>query len=850
MLLLFSLLGSLASCNFDMGGEVSTGSGKSDESLNLITNKKSDYIIVYNQADADGYFNALALSELIRSVCGVGIEIKNQSQNYGHELLVGNTDRALSSKAKAMLDSETSFAFCASEDGLAFCATDRIAFRKLLVIFRESYLKPGFRNGSLRLSNQLRFASKEKDAEALSVGATLDLIEKGRSKYTIVCDYEDPNTVCAAHYLQSVLKKAYGTEIPVKADTGSYKQEIVVGKSADRTLTSTANTLLSNRGTEDFVFLTDETSAVLTATNEAALLKAVLWFEDTFVSAGTKSLQVRESDLYGFAQTGGTYTIRKDIDFVSIYRETYGTYGSNFELLLYSPTSPTISAEDKKDQLLIEALKDRLGDAAVLYVGSSNAVVDRYFVKLDPKDYSKKAVLKGNSLYVPAAFAKSYLKTDLKTDANGYVDLTAFCSASAGSYTLYRYNSGNLFLLLPKSVTSFAEPDRNIGGYTNRQYLNRLLKFYQTNLPEPVVPVEQTRTVITHFEYPDDVLNWKLGDYTTGYSPSIVKVRENGKTVLYVSHEACRVVNNEEAATQTFIKKSTDGGKTWKKVGEVKELRWASLFELNGRIYLAGNNRATGAAVLARLNADGTTEASVIAEGVGGGGPSAVLVANGRVYKAYNNCVVSADVKSDLMNASNWRQSGAVSAVFTVEWLKRVTGNASLNAVSVEEANVVLGKDGQIYVVYRLNSAGINHAAILKLSKDGKTVSAETKCDSFITLPTTQSKFTIRYDEETQLYFAITSTYYAGPVYARTVLNLIYSSDLIHWKDAGILLVDRELMNPVCSAYAHGIQYIDFVMDGEDIVFVAREAYGYTNCWHDGNDTAFYRLADFREMLK
>ena len=62
-------------------------------------------------------------------------------------------------------------------------------------------------------------------------------------------------------------------------------------------------------------------------------------------------------------------------------------------------------------------------------------------------------------------------------------------------------------------------------------------------------------------------------------------------------------------------------------------------------------------------------------------------------------------------------------------------------------------------------------------------------------------------------------------------------------------MTDRTLMNPVCSAQLHSFQYVDFVIDGDDIRMLVREAAGNPNIWHDGTHITLYRIAGFRRYL-
>ncbi|MGM9683967.1 MAG: hypothetical protein ACI3XQ_10270, partial [Eubacteriales bacterium] len=141
------------------------------------------------------------------------------------------------------------------------------------------------------------------------------------------------------------------------------------------------------------------------------------------------------------------------------------------------------------------------------------------------------------------------------------------------------------------------------------------------------------------------------------------------------------------------------------------------------------------------------------------------------------------------------------------------------------------------------------YAAIVHISDDGKTLSYVDSCNSLISIGTSRSKFTVRYDATSGLYYSLVSTpTVENQHFQRTVLSLVYSDDLINWTIATSVLVDRELMNEDYAAVSHGFQYCDFVFDGNVIIMVVREATGYTNYFHDGKYTTFYRIENFRSL--
>ena len=73
---------------------------------------------------------------------------------------------------------------------------------------------------------------------------------------------------------------------------------------------------------------------------------------------------------------------------------------------------------------------------------------------------------------------------------------------------------------------------------------------------------------------------------------------------------------------------------------------------------------------------------------------------------------------------------------------------------------------------------------------------------------------------------------------------------MLHWEIVDYVLVSRDLENAYVEQFYHAFQYADFVIDGDDIVLVVREAADYTSTYHDGNYTTMYTIKNFRDMLR
>ncbi len=510
----------------------------------------------------------------------------------------------------------------------------------------------------------------------------------------------------------------------------------------------------------------------------------------------------------------------------------------------------------RMDQARVEALKRRLGESMAVYVGDSRVVWNGVFHKLDTKDYTAAAKKDGKDVLIPAEFAKKYFGNDVTVDADGYFNLMAYCNASE-KYNYY-FDGYRLCIVYPEGVIPFDDFDAQSEGYTNKKHIERLVEFFTNEFfPEPKINVESSRVEIAETLYPENVEDYKKQLYVTQYSPAIAMNVVNGQNTIYASYEYSSVLfdtNNEDSEKEvcTAVSVSTDDGKTWTEIAKADDLRWASMFIVNNRVYLMGNSIKSGAAKIARLKDDNTFESAEIAKGVGGGAPGAAVIHNGRIYRAFLS-VLSADVNSDLLDPASWMHTNSLRDVINKDWYMATAPKPNISYhFGAGEGNVVVGPDGGVYAVFRMGSRGlIGYAVLVRVSDDCKRLSVVESCNSLIWMNTAVSKFSVRRDEKSGMYYSLVSTpTVEGEYHQRTVLSLITSPDLINWRTLTSVLVDRELINEYYSARMHGYQYADFVIDGDDIIMVVRETTGYSNWFHDGKWTTFYRIENFRGLTK
>jgi len=79
----------------------------------------------------------------------------------------------------------------------------------------------------------------------------------------------------------------------------------------------------------------------------------------------------------------------------------------------------------------------------------------------------------------------------------------------------------------------------------------------------------------------------------------------------------------------------------------------------------------------------------------------------------------------------------------------------------------------------------------------------------------------------------------------RNTIGLVFSPDLQEWTLRSVLLHDADIAR-------HGFQYLDWDIEGDDIVAISRTAW--PDFWggpprqHDANYLTFHRFTKFREL--
>ncbi len=815
-------------------------------------------IIVDTDNDMEKTF-ATDLQQTIKRLSGVTVPVRNlrNLETYEKRILIGNTGDDLSEQAKT-LAGENDFAICSSSNTVALYATD-ISNYELLEMFLNVYC---LRTQGKDLSMNLP-ASFSLSASGMTEGfGAIEELILGNDDVNYQMTYA-PGCDSARRVGQklSVYFKELGLNTVLYGGEADASEQtvirlVLVSENSNADWSLKADCAVSGR-----YAVTVETDGTIVVGGFDAIDLLYAGFALAEMIKGgavNNTFTMKQSDFYYSENVTNTLTIDKVVA-ARLYREAFGTYESYVAM-----HKALLGASDKADQTQVEALIDRMGDCFAVYPGSSSALYKGFITKLDTQDYSKKTYMdESGDIWIAAEFAHKYFGSDASfSEKDGMMNLTDFCEGNS-AYTFYYNPNHKVATVCPEGMDPFTAENMyyTVNGYTNSIYMNRMAQFFNSRLiPEPSNNTEQSRVVISELIFnPSEVYDYTKYPYMTHYSPGICATTENGKTVLYVSYEDCYVTNfATEHDNRTFLVRSTDDGKTWEQLGLCEGMRWASIYELNGKIYVMGTHFETNMAILAEYNptTDTFRSANLSIRG-GGAAPTAATVANGRFYKACGSTVMSVPVDADMFDPQSWTvASNYAGDVADQDWFKNQIGyTEELENYALGEGNLVTGKDGTVYYFLRVDCQPLyGYAVILEVSVDGRTLSLPEGRSALIRLPddekypSSTSKFSIRYDEKSGKYYSLVSLATMKNPNQRNALALIASDDLFNWYYIDTVLVDREMMNPTLSRFAHGYQYVDFVIAGDDIHMVVREATGATNTYHDGKYVSYYVMKDFRNL--
>ena len=378
----------------------------------------------------------------------------------------------------------------------------------------------------------------------------------------------------------------------------------------------------------------------------------------------------------------------------------------------------------------------------------------------------------------------------------------------------------------------------------DRDYAFRVEREDGVSSSERLVRTGKAPGVVVNYLHPDDEEYAFSGRYLC--SPSLIRL-PNGDLLASMDLYAGGAPQN-----LTLIYVSHDDGATWHHRAELFPCFWGKMFLCGGALYMLGCSTEYGDVLIGRSDDGGVTwtNPTVLLRGcchprqVGWHrAPMPVLIKDGRVMtdvqygawseKVFCDAILSASAESDLLCAENWVCTELFDAREHISPLPdKIWGGI--------EGNVIETPDGRIVDFLRFADK-----TALILNYDPADPEAEPKLDKVIDFPATASKFNIVFDDETRKYYAIVSYALDEPKTKRNLLSLICSEDLVNWSLCRHL-IDRRYHDPQMV----GFQYVDFFIEGDDILYLCRTALNNANNFHNSNHTTFHRIENFREVYK
>lgn len=312
----------------------------------------------------------------------------------------------------------------------------------------------------------------------------------------------------------------------------------------------------------------------------------------------------------------------------------------------------------------------------------------------------------------------------------------------------------------------------------------------------------------------------------------------------------------EHPQNLTLIFRSDDDGATWHYVSELMPCFWGKLFIHRGELYMLSCSTEYGDLLIGKSTDGGKTFSAPVCLLRGSNGkngndgvhknPQNVLLRNDRIYNTlewgtwanHDFChaamVMSCDAEADLLVPENWsftppKQFDPADAP---ELGHLPTGTMTIEGTLTESP------DGKLLNIMRFGG----YRSIIAYRVDDGDPEAPLTYDRCIPFPANWSKFMIKYDPVSRKYYSI-GCRLLGEEPRRNLLSLLASDDLDNWYPVTDLLDYRDQ-----DADKIGFQYVDFEMEGEDIIFLCRTAMNNAHNFHDANYSTFHRIPNFRKL--
>lgn len=314
----------------------------------------------------------------------------------------------------------------------------------------------------------------------------------------------------------------------------------------------------------------------------------------------------------------------------------------------------------------------------------------------------------------------------------------------------------------------------------------------------------------------------------------------------------------------THVYSSDDDGATWSFLTEVTPCFWGKLFIHCDIVYLLCTSTEYGDLQIYRsFNSGASFEGPfVLIKGDGRidfpgphKAPVPVVLHKGRLWTAveygcwkqgyHDTGVISAPADADLCRPESWTLSPFIS--YDPSWPDVIKGGNP----SVLEGNIVQAPDGGLVNILRYQTSGgiPEYGKAIMLRVDDEHPAKPQTFEACIDFPGNLSKFDVYRDEKTGLYISLVNRAHLPWYIQRNILSLSISKDLKEWRIVCDLINYEDKEWPEGALHV-GFQYVDFFIDGSDVLYLSRTALNGAHNFHDANHITFHRIEDFRNLFK
>lgn len=358
---------------------------------------------------------------------------------------------------------------------------------------------------------------------------------------------------------------------------------------------------------------------------------------------------------------------------------------------------------------------------------------------------------------------------------------------------------------------------------------------------------------VVNYLHPEDKAYSFSGQYLC--SPSLVRHPEGHLLASVDLFEGNRPQN------LTLIFRSDDDGVTWHYVSELFPCFWGKMFIHKNELYMLSVSTEYGDLLIGKSVDGGKTFGTPVALLRGSGlmlengihkNPQNMMYHNGRIYGTlewgtwhkggHAVMVMSCDVNDDLLVPENWHFSEPVP--YDCNWEGVPKGMSYGNL----EGTLVVFPDGGLYNVmrYEMSTLRPDRGLILAYKVNEEDHDAPLAFSHAIKFDANSAKFMIKKDETSGWYYTIGCRQTPERAqWERNLLSLMASDDMENWVVVCDLLDYRD-KDPQYT----GFQYVDFEIEGDDIIYLCRTAMNRPHNYHDSNYSTFHRIKNFREIGK